>query len=171
MERGLSSGPETGESEEIVNVSSRGETETERALSNFAHTPFELAGKRYESVEGFWQGLKFPEASKEREEAARLFGFAVKKMGRKARDVAEIEFQGQRIKAGSKEHHDLMRRAIQAKLEQNPQVLDLLLATGDKKITHVLKRPDGTPLPDSKTIPGAVFAQILMDLRGELRGR
>ena len=27
-------------------------------ISNLAHTPFELAGQHYASIEGFWQGLK-----------------------------------------------------------------------------------------------------------------
>ncbi|OGC55977.1 hypothetical protein A2797_01250 [candidate division WWE3 bacterium RIFCSPHIGHO2_01_FULL_48_15] len=160
--------PEVEKSEAVVNISSSGETETERLISNFAHTPFDLDGKHYQSVEGFWQGLKFPEGSKEREEASQLFGVKAKKMGKRAGEVAEIEYQGGRIKTGSSEHHELMKRAIQAKLDQNPEVLELLLATGDAKITHVLKRADGTPLPDSKTIPGETFAQILMDLRKEL---
>src|SRR5213082_2717778 len=30
-------------------------------LSNFAATPFEYRGKRYASVEGFWQMMKYPE--------------------------------------------------------------------------------------------------------------
>ncbi len=30
-------------------------------LSNFAATPFEFRGKRYASLEGFWQAMKFPE--------------------------------------------------------------------------------------------------------------
>src|SRR5205814_2983280 len=30
-------------------------------LSNFAATPFELDGKRYASVEGFWQMMLYPE--------------------------------------------------------------------------------------------------------------
>jgi hypothetical protein len=54
-------------------------------------------------------------------------------------------------------------------LEQNPEVLKLLLDTGNKQIAHVLKTPDGRILPDSKTIPAAVFSQILMDLRKELK--
>src|SRR5215831_2287245 len=29
-------------------------------LSNFAATPFEFHGKRYASLEGFWQMMKFP---------------------------------------------------------------------------------------------------------------
>src|SRR5262245_61490138 len=30
-------------------------------LSNFAATPFEFHGKRYASLEGFWQAMKYPE--------------------------------------------------------------------------------------------------------------
>ena len=30
-------------------------------LSNFAATPFEFHGKRYASLEGFWQMMKYPE--------------------------------------------------------------------------------------------------------------
>src|SRR5215470_5488985 len=30
-------------------------------LSNFAATPFKFHGKRYASLEGFWQAMKFPE--------------------------------------------------------------------------------------------------------------
>lgn len=167
MGREVPDGPEISGSQEVINVSSTGETETARTLSNFAHTPFILDGKLYQSVEGFWQGLKFPEGSQERDEAAQLFGGKAKRLGKKAGEMSEIEYQGQRIKAGSKEHQDLMRRAVEAKFDQNPNVLDLLLATGDKKMTHVLVGRDGRPIPDSKTIPGAVFAQILMDLRTE----
>src|SRR3954468_11248436 len=32
-------------------------------LSNFASTPFVFHGKRYASLEGFWQMMKFPEGS------------------------------------------------------------------------------------------------------------
>src|ERR1019366_5140152 len=32
-------------------------------LSNFAPTPFTLYGKRYASVEGFWQMLLYPEGA------------------------------------------------------------------------------------------------------------
>ena len=53
----------------VINISSKGETETERMLSNFAYTPFELDGVHYESVEGFWQSLKFPEGSGDRTES------------------------------------------------------------------------------------------------------
>ena len=153
----------------VVNIGSKGEAETERMLSNFAHTPFDLDGVHYESVEAFWQSIKFPEGSKDRTETAGLVGGQAKRAGKRTRDIREIEYQSQTTKVGSSEHHKLMRRAIRAKLEQNPGVMKLLLDTGDKQITHVLKTPDGKILSDSKTIPGAVFSQILMDLRQEFK--
>lgn len=155
----------------IINIGLKGETETERTLSNFAHTPFELDGVHYESVEGFWQSIKFPEGSEDRVKTAGLIGSEAKKTGKRTRGINTIEYQGQTIKVGSSEHHELMKRAIRAKLEQNPRVLKLLLDTGNQQITHILKIPDGRILPDSKTIPGAIFSQILMDLREELKQR
>jgi hypothetical protein len=32
-------------------------------LSNFAATPFNFRGKRYASLEGFWQMMKYPESA------------------------------------------------------------------------------------------------------------
>ncbi len=171
MEQESRFNPESETERDVVNISSKGETETERILSNFAHTPFELDGNHYESVEGFWQSIKFPEGSHERKKVANLVGSEAKRAGEQTRDVTEIGYQGQTIKVGSPEHHELMRRTIRAKLEQSPSALELLLDTGDKKITHVLKAPGGRRLPDSKTIPGTVFSQILMDLREQFRQR
>jgi hypothetical protein len=48
-----------------INVTSR-TPEPLRLVSNFAHTPFRLDGFGYESIEGFWQGLKFPDAADRR---------------------------------------------------------------------------------------------------------
>ena len=31
-------------------------------LSNFAATPFDYRGKRYASLEGLWQSMKYPES-------------------------------------------------------------------------------------------------------------
>lgn len=154
---------------DVINIGLKAETETERMLSNFAHAPFDLDGKHYGSVEGFWQSLKFPEDSEEREEVANLIGGKAKRAGKKVGEVVEIEYQGERIKVGSSGHHELMKKAIKAKLEQNPNILKLLLDTGDKKITHIFKAPDGKVLPDSKAIPGKIFSQILMDLREEFK--
>jgi hypothetical protein len=50
-----------------------------------------------------------------------------------------LNIKRKKIKASSPEHHRLMYKAIKAKLEQNPKALKLLLETGNKKITHILK--------------------------------
>src|SRR4030066_127608 len=157
------------EQKETINIGFWGETETEKMLSNLAHTPFVFNGKRYESAEGAWQGWKFPDDEK-RNEIAKLWGVEAKKAGRKAPKSTEFEYQGKKFQVGSEEHQDLIRQAIKAKLEQNPHVLDLLLATGNKKITHILINPQtGHVHPDSQTIPGEKFCQILMDLREGFR--
>lgn len=156
---------------ETINIGFKGKTETEQMLSNLTPTPFDLDGKHYESVEGFWQGLKFPEGSDQRNEIAKLSGVEAKKARRKAENSTEFEYQGKKFQVGSDEHQELMKKAIKAKLEQNPHVLNLLLETGNKKITHILKTHDGQTLPDSQTIPGEKFCQILMDLREEFRKR
>lgn len=72
------------QSRETINIGFKGKTETEQMLSNLALAPFKLNGKYYASVEGFWQGLKFPEGSDERNEIANLSGIEAKKAGRKA---------------------------------------------------------------------------------------
>lgn len=63
-------------------------------LSNFAPTPFEYRGKRYASLEGFWQMMKYPEGPDDprakfpglawkytRDEVAQLTSFDAKKAG------------------------------------------------------------------------------------------
>jgi hypothetical protein len=61
-----------------------------------------------------------------------------------------------------------MYRALRAKLKQHPDILTLLLATGDTPIVHKPVKKDGTPYPDSITIPADIFAGYMMRLRSEL---
>jgi predicted NAD-dependent protein-ADP-ribosyltransferase YbiA (DUF1768 family) len=128
-------------------------------LSNFAATPFEYRGKRYASVEGFWQMMLYPESPDDpraksaavtwthtREQVAQMVAFEAKAAG----DVGEknmrqlgidwVTFEGQRIPYRSKtrgEHYRLILEAMRAKLEQNPKVEEILRSTGDLKL-----RPD-----------------------------
>lgn len=147
-----------------INIGSRGETDTEKLLSNFARTPFVLNGRHYNSIEGFWQSLKFPRES-DRMRIGLLSGIDAKKAGRDAPNSDTFIYQGEVITVGSPEHHNLMRRALRAKFRCNPSVLKLLLETGDEEITHILKDREGNPLPDSKSIPNAVFSKMLMEAR------
>ena len=124
-------------------------------LSNFAATPFEFRGKRYASLEGFWQMMKYPEGPDDRagqvsdgiewrhtrDEVAADDGVgrqAGRRRGRRhhARRWASI---GSRSKASRwsivpaepGEHYDLIVEATREKVRQNPEVKRVLLATGD----------------------------------------
>jgi predicted NAD-dependent protein-ADP-ribosyltransferase YbiA (DUF1768 family) len=149
-------------------VASNSENPTETVLSNLANTPFELDGKTYASVEAFWQWLKFS-SEENRRRVSEMFWIASKKIG-DAGDNREgrFEYLWRQYLVGSTEHHELMYRAIRAKLEQNPETLKLLLETGNVPIIHEPRKKDGTLYPDSSTIPATVFSGILMRLREEL---
>jgi hypothetical protein len=155
-----------------LNIASYSEDERARLLSTFAHTPFTLrcgaAAIRCESVEGFWQGLKFPEGSAERARVFALWGIDAKRAGADAPPSAEIEWCGHRVRRGSPDHHALGELAMRAKLEQNPEVRAALLATRGLRLTHELVDEEGKPVPDSLTLPAAVFCAIWTRLRAEL---
>jgi predicted NAD-dependent protein-ADP-ribosyltransferase YbiA (DUF1768 family) len=57
-----------------------------------------------------------------------------------------------------------MTRACRAKFTQHAEAMAALLGTGERPLVHRMRR-------DSRTIPGAVMAEIWMKLRAELRAR
>ena len=153
-------------------------------LSNFAATPFTLRGKRYASVEGFWQMMLYPESPADprakapgiawphtREEVAQMTAFEAKDAGTAAEDnmrkmgIGWVTFEGKRFPYRSKKkgvHYRLILEAMRAKLEQNPQVRQILLSTGD-----LVLLPDHIEEPD----PPAewLYFRIWMDIRAELQ--
>src|SRR5580700_9351101 len=153
-------------------------------LSNFAATPFTFRGKRYASVEGFWQMMLYPEGPDDprtkapglvwphtREEVARMTAFEAKDAGTAAEEnmrkmgIDWVTFEGRRIRYRSKkkgDHYRLILEAMRAKLDQNPQVRQILLSTGD-----LILRPDHIEEPD----PPAewLYCKIWMDIRTELQ--
>src|SRR5271165_788722 len=134
-------------------------------LSNFAPTPFVLRGKRYASVEGFWQMMLYPEGPRDprarasgitwlhtREEVAAMTAFAAKDAGTAAEEnmrklgIDWVTFEGRRFPYRSKSrgvHYRLIVEAMQAKLQQNPEVRRILLSTG-----NLVLRPDHVEEPD-----------------------
>jgi hypothetical protein len=108
-----------------LNIASYSDDWRARLLSSFSHTPFELrCGStviRCASVEGFWQGLKWPEGSAERTRAFGLWGIEAKLAGTGAPD-GNIDYCGRRVPRGKTEHHAIAENAMRAKLEQNSDV-------------------------------------------------
>lgn len=153
-------------------------------LSNFAATPFIFHGKRYASLEGFWQMMKYPEDADDprakfpslewkltREQVAQLTGFDAKHAGSQAdanmkkMGITWITFEGKRMEprpAPPGEHYKLIVEATHEKVRQNPAVQKVLLATGDL----VLK-------PDHHQEPAAPatwrYYEILTTIRTELQ--
>lgn len=129
-------------------------------ISNFAQTPFDLDGRRYASVEGFWQGLKFP-APEDRSRIAALWGSEAKQAGTEAAGLDTIEYGGRAIRVGTFEHWRLMRRACLAKFSENKAARAALLSTGERPLVHNVRR-------DSRVIPGVIMADIWMRIRRRL---
>jgi predicted NAD-dependent protein-ADP-ribosyltransferase YbiA (DUF1768 family) len=146
---------------EPINVVSNASSEAVRLISNFAHTPFELDGQSYASVEGFWQGLKFP-GEEDRQRIATLHGDEAKRAGAQAPESDSFEYGGVTYRTGCAEHWELMRLACWAKFTQHPGAREALLATSTRPLTHRLRR-------DSRTIPGVIMAEIWMKTRTRLR--
>lgn len=155
----LGPGPEARR--EPINIHSRIADPELRLIGNLAHTPFELDGKLYQSVEGFWQGLKFGDPE-DRMRIAELHGTAAKRAGEAAPVHATFEYRGERFRVGRPDHWRLMREACQAKFTQCDPARRALLSTGERPLVHRMKR-------DSETIPGVIMADIWMRIRAGLR--
>src|SRR3989338_4634539 len=153
-------------------------------FSNFAATPFTLDGKKYASVEGFWQMMKYPDPQDKddprfrndlvwkytRAEVAQLSGFEAKEAGDATKEnykklgITWISYQGKRMEYKGKnkeDHYKLIFRAIKAKIDQNEKVKDLLKATGT-----LILRPDHIQEPDVP--PAYRYYDILMKIRSDL---
>jgi predicted NAD-dependent protein-ADP-ribosyltransferase YbiA (DUF1768 family) len=142
---------------EPINVTSRSPDATIRLISNLAHTPFELDGSVYASVEAFWQGLKFPEAE-QRRQISSLYGLAARRAGYTAKATDTLLYRGRTIRVGTSDHWHLMYLACRAKFFQHEHARAALSRTGERPLLHKTRR-------DSRTIPGVVMADIWMRIR------
>lgn len=131
-------------------------------ISNLAETPFELNGQHYSSIEGFWQGLKFP-GEEDRRRLAVLSGHAAKSAGPASNPGDRIVYQNQGVYVGTVDHWALMERACNAKFDQHEGARSALLSTLDQPLEHKVR-------PDSRTIPGLIMAEIWMRIRKRLAG-
>ena len=152
-------------------------------LSNFAATPFDFRGRRYASLEGFWQMMLYPEGPEDqrarfpglewahtRDQVAQMTAFEAKRAGEaaernmQAMGIAWVSFEGRHFDyrpTRPGRHYRLIVAATRAKVRQNPEVRRVLLATGDL----ILK-------PDHHQEPGAPaawhYCDILMGIRERL---
>jgi predicted NAD-dependent protein-ADP-ribosyltransferase YbiA (DUF1768 family) len=152
-------GPEAEACREPINITSQSPMPLALA-SNFAETPFVLDGRHYASIEGFWQGLKFPEDS-DRRRLAKMHGKKAKDAGSRAPPADTFVYGGTTIRSGTFDHWQLMERACVAKFSQHQAARDALVSTGTRPIVHQIG-------PDSRTIPGVIMADIWSRIRQQL---
>ena len=153
-------------------------------LSNFAATPFEFHGKRYASLEGFWQMMKYPGSSNDlratfpglewklaREQVSQLTAFDAKHAGTaadanmKKLGITWVTFEGKRLEprsTTSDEYYNLIVEGTREKVRQNPEVQEVLLATGD-----LVLKPDHHQEPDAAA--AWRYYEILTTIRTELQ--
>lgn len=146
---------------EPINIVSSSPDPTARLIGNFGAAPFDLDGEIYRTVESFWQGLKFAGAADRRRIAA-LDGREAWAAGTAKGYGATVSYGGEDIVVGTWAHWQLMERACRAKFEQNAEARAALLATGERPLTHILPH-------DSRSIPGAIMADIWMRIRKSLQ--
>lgn len=153
-------------------------------LSNFAATPFVYKGKRYASLEGFWQMMKYPEGPSDarakfrglewkytREQVAQLTSFEAKSAGTLADEnmkkmgITWVTFARKRFEYRPEEpgeHYRLIAAATWEKVRQNPAVRKVLLATGD-----LILKPDHHQGPNPP--PAWRYYEILTQIRNRLQ--
>jgi predicted NAD-dependent protein-ADP-ribosyltransferase YbiA (DUF1768 family) len=153
-------------------------------LSNFAATPFRFRGKKYASLEGFWQMMKYPEGPDDpraqfpglkwehsREEVSQMTAFTAKAAGDLASanmrkmGIDWVSFEGERFEYRPRtpgRHYELIVAATWEKVRQNPEVEKVLLATG-----NLVLKPDHH---QGQNPPAAWrYNEILTDIRGTLQ--
>ena len=152
-------------------------------LSNFAATPFNYRGKRYASVEGFWQMMLYPESPNDpratdtrvkwkytREQVAQMTAFEAKSAGTLAEEnmkllgIDWVTFEGKRFPYRSVDrgkHYQLIIDAMWTKVRQNSQVEKVLLSTGD-----LILKPDHHG--EVNAPPEWRYYEIWMEIRSAL---
>jgi len=149
------------------------------AFSNFSHTPFYLDGMTYTSIEGFWQMMKYPDSKLRgdirgkkkypytRLEVSQMYGFQAKKAGDLANKIGPVwvSYQGDKFNykdegQGQAYHYQLIERATRAKINQHPNLKELLIKTDSLELKP--DHPQGDKPPRSYQ-----YYKILMKIRSE----
>ena len=146
-----------------INITSQSKDPGIQLISNLAATPFELDGVEYASIEGYWQGLKFPDEARRRQ-IAQLSGQEARRAGFDAIETDSFRYGEQVVRTGTSDQWQLMKRACFAKFSQHMQAKTALLETGNRPLSHRTRR-------DSRTIPGVIMAEIWMKIRAKLNPR
>lgn len=151
-------------------------------LSNFYAASFTYDGETYASVEGFWQSMKYPEGPKDtrnskavvwpytRKQVQMMSAFEAKHAGdiagknMKSLGIQWITYRGEKISYKGKDqkrHYQLIYEATLQKVMQNPEVKEVLLATGDLNLLPDHHQEENAP-------PAYRYYEIAMRIRSDI---
>jgi predicted NAD-dependent protein-ADP-ribosyltransferase YbiA (DUF1768 family) len=151
----------------VLNANFGSQDEMERILSNFYPAPTRVLDQDEEitapTVENLIQAIKFGYEDPRRQQALSLPPLRAKKLGQEA-EGAYVFWDGSKIPFGTTEHHELIFEFLWAKFEQNVELRCRLVWTDHEEIVHHV----GPPNPRT-SLPNELFAEMLMDLRWEMR--
>jgi predicted NAD-dependent protein-ADP-ribosyltransferase YbiA (DUF1768 family) len=152
--------------QENINVISNSKiSERERRLSNFSADKFTLGDQCFSTVEGFIQGIKYSPSNPIRRAVFAMTGKEAKRHSLST-PPEYVEWDGQKIRYGSLEHHRLEAAAIFAKFDQSNEAQEALLATGDLPLMH----DTGRPQSKNTSLPNPAFVKILEETRDAMFG-
>lgn len=146
-----------------LNISATSDDWRGVALSNFVLSPFVFGGRLFASIEGFIQGIKFPESDARRERAFTLSAWDAKNLGGEA-SLEGVYWAGERLPYGSAPHHELIAAAIRARIQQSEGLRQALISTRGQALVHETGAPDSP----RTSLPTPVFCRIMNELRDEL---
>lgn len=141
-----------------LNIWSSSEEEIGRLMSHFAHTPFELDGVTFGSVEAFYTWLQIADNDAKRAKVAPMWGARAKHACPKTKPEW-IDYHGRSIKRSSPEYYELILDANRAKLDAFPEIARAFVATRPRPIRHDIPGKDADPFN--------VFCPMMEKLRNE----
>ena len=154
-------------------------------FSNLTAAAFEMDGIKYASIEGLWQGMKYPETASDernnsqvvwpytREQVYLMSGFEAKKAGDIANEnmrklgIKYITYKGEKVEyngSGMQRHYEIIYNASLNKVLQNEPLKKLLLST---KQLHFF--PDHKQQPNPN--PAYLYHDIYMKIRENLKSQ
>ncbi len=144
-----------------IRANSNSQNWTEKTLSNLYGSVFFLDGFYFRSVESLLQGVKFPLEDSRRIRAFSSCGRRARKLSAEAGSERVWLLDGKEAPYGSPEHVSLLEKALRAKFDQNPVLMQALVSTGDKPIVCGIKQEES---PRISFLKGQ-FCRILEDIR------
>jgi hypothetical protein len=136
-------------------------SDTHREFSNFAPFGVDLDGKRWATVEHYYQAQKFADAKLQRDIRKAEKPIIAKTLADKNKTAIRADWDA--IKDG------VMYRAVSRKFELHPELCEMLLATGEEEIVEAAPNDYYWGVGSEGTGQNKL-GKIIERIRAELRG-